>query len=114
MKNSTKWFLFIMAGMLLLSMGVVFFFWILLMARSDGDSEFSLKGGQRIALVELSGVIVSSENIVRQLKKHREDRSIKAILLRIDSPGGGVVASQEIYEEVRKTRDGGKTVVVSM
>jgi protease-4 len=48
------------------------------------------------------------------VKKYREDRSIKGILLRIDSPGGAVVPSQEMYEEVKKTRDGGKPVVVSM
>ncbi len=64
--------------------------------------------------VELKGLIMASEDIVRQLKKYRDDSSIRAILLRIDSPGGGVVPSQEIYEEVRKTRDSGKPVVVSM
>jgi len=70
--------------------------------------------GEKIALVELRGVIMSSEEIVDQLKRHRENDAIKGILLRIESPGGGVVASQEIYEEVRKTRDAGKPVVVSM
>jgi protease-4 len=70
--------------------------------------------GGKIAVVELFGVINSSEAVVRQMKKYRESSSIKGILLHIDSPGGGVVASQEMYEEVRKTRDAGKPVVVSM
>jgi protease-4 len=70
--------------------------------------------GQKIAVVELAGVISSSEDVVRQLKKYRDNNSIRAILLHIDSPGGAVVPSQEMYEEVRKTRDGGKPVVVSM
>ena len=48
------------------------------------------------------------------MKKYREDRSIKALLIRIDSPGGGVVPSQEMYEELKKTRETGKPVVVSM
>ena len=59
-------------------------------------------------------MITSSEDFVRQVKKFREQSSIRAILIRIDSPGGGVVASQEMYEEVRKTRESGKPVVVSM
>ncbi len=70
--------------------------------------------GDKIAVVELKGVILDSEEIVRQLKKFHEDRSVQAILLRIDSPGGGVAASQEIYEEVRRIRETGKIVVVSM
>ncbi|MEK6649504.1 MAG: signal peptide peptidase SppA, partial [Bacteroidota bacterium] len=49
-----------------------------------------------------------------QFRKYRETPGVKAIVLRVDSPGGGVSASQEIYEEVKKTRDGGKPVVVSM
>jgi protease-4 len=71
-------------------------------------------GGERIALVELNEPIISSGDIVRQLKKYRENRSVKAIVFRVESPGGGVAASQEIYEEVRKTRESGKPIVVSM
>jgi protease-4 len=48
------------------------------------------------------------------MKKYRENHGVRAIVLRIDSPGGGVVASQEMYEEVRATRDAGKPVIVSM
>jgi protease IV len=51
---------------------------------------------------------------VRQLTKYGDDTTIKAIVLRIDSPGGGVASSQEIYEEVRRVRSGGKLVVASM
>ena len=79
-----------------------------------GDDEVVVGSGDKIAVVELNGVITSSGDVVRQFKKYRENRSIKAILFRVDSPGGGVVASQEIYEEVKKTRSKGKPVVVSM
>jgi protease-4 len=51
---------------------------------------------------------------VRQLTKYRDDASIKAIILRIESPGGGVASSQEIYEEVGRVRSGGKLVVASL
>jgi len=70
--------------------------------------------GQRIAIVELEGTITSSEEVVRQLRRFTEDESVTAIVLRVDSPGGGVAASQEIYNEVHRVRDEGKTVVVSM
>ena len=82
---------------------------------SESRTELVTTGsGEKIAVVELKGVISSSEDVVRQLKKYRDSRSIRAIILRIDSPGGGVVPSQEMYEEVRAIREGGKPVVVSM
>jgi protease-4 len=70
--------------------------------------------GERVALVELLGPINSSENIVRQLKKYKENESVPAIVLRINSPGGGVAASQEIYHEVKRVRQAGKKVVASL
>lgn len=81
---------------------------------SDPEEETVSSGGEKIAMIELIEPIMSSENIVRQLKKYRENRSVKAIVFRVESPGGGVAASQEIYEEVKKTRASGKPVVVSM
>jgi protease-4 len=72
--------------------------------------------GTRIGVVAIEGVISSelTERAVRQLTRYGDDASVKAIILRIDSPGGGVAASQEIYEEVRRVRSGGKLVVASM
>jgi len=74
---------------------------------SEGESK------DKIAIVELNYTIITSGPIVRQFKKFREDESVKAIVLRINTPGGGVAASQEMYEEVKKTRDSGKPVIVS-
>lgn len=70
--------------------------------------------GSRIAVVELNGTILESRSIVRQFKMYRRDRSIKAIVFRINSPGGGISASQEIYEAVKKCRDSGKVIIASM
>jgi protease-4 len=64
--------------------------------------------------VELFGPIYDSDRIVQQFETFGEDRSIKAIVFHINSPGGFVAPSQEIYEAVRRVRDGGKPVVVSM
>lgn len=79
------------------------------------DEEYEFSGrGEKLAVVELRGLILDSREVVRQFKKYRENKSIKGILFRVESPGGGVVPSQEIYEEVKKTRESGKAVVVSM
>lgn len=68
---------------------------------------------ERIGLITVEGPIISSEDIIEDLKTYRKDRSIKAIILRVDSPGGAVAPAQEIYEEVKKTIKE-KPVVVSM
>ena len=69
--------------------------------------------GSRIALVRIEGPILDSRDIVEEIKEHTRDHSIKAIILRIDSPGGAVAPSQEIYEGVKKAA-AAKKVVVSM
>jgi protease-4 len=69
----------------------------------------------RIALIKIEGVILDSTDTIEELRRYKDSSGIKAIILRINSPGGGVVPSQEIYEEVRKIREEGKKkVVVSM
>jgi protease-4 len=69
--------------------------------------------GDKVALVRIEGPIFNSIAILDELKKHRKDSSVKAVVLRIESPGGGVAPSQEIYEEVKKLSEI-KPVVVSM
>ncbi len=69
---------------------------------------------KRVGLVEIVGDIESSEGIVDQLEHMRRDSSIRAVVLRLDSPGGGVAASQEIYDAVLRVRKEDKPVVASM
>lgn len=85
--------------------------WISSFVVKDGGGDLTARN--KLALVRIEGVITESEDIVRQIKKYREDSSIKGIVLRIDSPGGAVGPSQEIYKEVLKTIEG-KKVVASM
>jgi len=66
-----------------------------------------------IGVIEIEGVISTSKKIVRDIKQFTEDPRISGILVRVDSPGGGVAASQEIYEELKKAKLQ-KKVVVSM
>lgn len=112
MSNTAKWVLGIVAFVLVI--GGVFVLSIVSFIFSEPEDETLSTSGERVAVVELTVPILDSQEIVRQFKKYRENKSIKAIVFRVDSPGGGVSASQEIYEEVRKTRHAGKPVVVSM
>jgi protease-4 len=75
------------------------------------SSEFNI--GEKVAVVEISGVITDAKDIVADIKEFREDDSVKAIVLRIDSPGGVVGPAQEIFREVRKTV-GVKKIIASM
>jgi protease-4 len=78
-----------------------------------GSSEASFGGfGDRIGVVDLDGVILSPEPVVGQLKKFNDDSSIKAIILHVNSPGGGVAASEEIYREVKRIHDEKKKRIV--
>jgi protease-4 len=66
-----------------------------------------------IGVIEIESVIVSSKYIVDDLKVFKDDPAIKAVIIRVDSPGGVVAASWEIYDEIRKVQEK-KKVVVSM
>jgi len=77
--------------------------------------DLDLSGEDRVALVRVEGVILDSQQTVDELKKFGESPSVKAIVLRIDSPGGGVVPSQEIHDAVARVRNtNNKAVVASM
>jgi protease-4 len=67
----------------------------------------------KVALIRIEGPILDSKSAVDEIKEYSKDSSIKAIILRIDSPGGAVAPSQEIYSEVKKAV-AKKKVVVSM
>lgn len=68
----------------------------------------------KIALIKVTGEIVESTETLRLLNTYNDMDNVKAIVLRINSPGGGVSSSQEIYEQIKKVRKNGKKVVVSM
>ena len=72
-------------------------------------------GGNSIAVIDISGVILDADKVDKQLEKFGNDDNVKAILLHIDSPGGGAAASQEIYHEVLHIRqDDHKMVIASV
>lgn len=92
---------------------------VVLIALSTGASLFlgetPVVAPDKVALIKVEGVIVDSEDVIDQLKKYSKNSSVKAIVLRIDSPGGAVVPSQEIYEELRKVKlQSNQKIVTSM
>ena len=67
-----------------------------------------------IALVRIQGMLMDSQNIVRQLSNYRHNPNVRGIVLRIDSPGGAVAPAQEIYNEIMKLKADHKTVYASL
>lgn len=101
----------LLIGLLVFGMlAFIFFLWVY---NTTVITESPMFTDDRIALIRIEGVILDSKDTIDELKRYRENPAIKAILLRIDSPGGAVVPSQEIYEEIKKAREGGKKKVVS-
>src|SRR5689334_10899707 len=85
---------------------------VILVAGSRGDrGDFGFS--DRVQVVDIDGELVDSRPIIEQLKRYEDSKSVRAILLNIDSPGGGVAVSQEIYEEVKRLRKTKSKVVVA-
>jgi len=70
--------------------------------------------GARIAVVELEGPIVDVEELVRDLRAHRDNPLVKAVVIRINSPGGVVGPTQELHAALTRLREAGKPVVASL
>lgn len=119
--------------MRVIAFGVIVFFVLVIVAgvvsrRSGGESPIGSTG--RVAVIKISGPIVGGDSdnsfslnqpsaatsgeLMRQFRKARKDESVKAVLLRIDSPGGSAAATQEAATELQRLKDSGKPVVVSM
>jgi protease-4 len=107
-KNHPILTVFIILGAVGLGLGLIMAL-ILIFFGSSGNFSF----GNRIGVIPIQGNIPDPEPIISQLIKFKKDDRIKAIILRIDSPGGRVGPSQEIYREVRRTIKT-KKVIVSM
>jgi protease IV len=114
MKRNPVLIVFVTAAVL----GVLFFIVVSIASFVAGNKRTAQKlpmvGADKVALVKVEGVLVTSTPIVEELHNYAEDPSIKAIIIRIDSPGGGVVVSQEIFNAVQNAKKEGKKVVVSM
>jgi len=114
MKRSSLVWIAVIAGIALVAFSFILIVGALMLSEGGG---FSGIGGDRIAVVPVEGVINDemAKTVNRHLKQYGDDGRVKAVILRVDSPGGGVAASQEIYREVKRLKEEKKKkVVVSM
>jgi protease IV len=108
MKSHPLW-----TGCLVTTLVVLFFLGIsgIVLALLGKGSLFSPR--ERVGVVEIKGLLTDSATVIKQLERYRDDDSIKAIVLRINSPGGAVGPAQEILREVEKLR-ARKKIVASL
>ena len=70
--------------------------------------------GPQVAVVDVEGVILDVDDLVRELRRHRDNPLVRAVVIRINSPGGVVGPTQEIHQAIRRLREAGKPVVASL
>src|SRR6266540_5514614 len=97
-----------------LMLGVIALFLVTTWALLRITEGTGLPGGQKVAIVEIEGVIVDTSDLVRELREHLENPVVRAVVLRINSPGGVVGPTQEVYSAVQRLREAGKPVVASL
>src|SRR6184192_3659520 len=89
-------------------------FTLVYVALHAGGQQAGIHGfGDKIGVVDLDGVIVDPSQVVEDVRRFADDDSIKAIIVHVNSPGGGVAASEEIYREVKRIRDDKKKRIVA-
>jgi len=110
-RSHTLLWILIGGGAFFLFVLAVFSLVYLTLHASGNESSFG-GFGDRIGVVDLDGVILSPQPVVGELKKFADDSSIKAIILHVNSPGGGVAASEEIYREVKRIHEEKKKRIV--
>src|SRR5215831_12349262 len=79
----------------------------------SGDDSGQFGFSDRVQIVDVEGQLVESRPILEQLKRYEDSNSVKAILLNVDSPGGGVAVSQEVYTEIKSLREKKDKIVVA-
>jgi protease-4 len=95
--------------------GLLAFFFVVLffIGRHSGGKTGRFAFGDKIAVVDVKGVITQSSGVIDEIEQYLADEGVKAIILRVDSPGGGVGPSQEIYREIMRIKSNSKRKVVT-
>jgi len=110
MRNRMLFWLLLCGGAFIL-LAVVALSLLLAYGGDGSGGEFAF--GNRIQVVDIEGELVDSRPIIEQLKRYEDTKSVPAILLNVDSPGGGVAVSQEIYTEVKRLQEKKNKIVVA-
>jgi len=103
----------ILIAVIVLVLIVLFSVSVMIAKTLIGGADTSLSSKEGVGLVEVKGMILDSKETIRQLRYYLKQDGVKALVLRVDSPGGVVAPSQEIYEEVKKFA-AKKKIIVSM
>ncbi len=112
-KRSRTWLWILIGGGAFFLFVLAVFTLVYLTLHNGEETSLSSSFGAKIGVVDLEGVIIDPATIVPQLKKFGDDDSIKAIIIKVNSPGGGAAASEEIYREVKRIRDEKKKRIVA-
>jgi protease-4 len=104
----------IVVGITLALWATVVLLFILVVSGALRGPEGGVGFGPRVAVVELEGLIVDVEDLLSDLKGHRENPLVRAVVIRINSPGGVVGPTQEVHEALQRLRRAGKPVVASL
>ena len=111
--RSRTWLWIVIGGGAFFLFVLAVFTLVYLTMHAGGEQTSLTSFGDKIGVVDLEGVILDPKTVVQPLKKFGDDDSIKAIILHVNSPGGGVAASEEIYREVKHLRDDKKKRIVA-
>jgi protease-4 len=104
----------VLIGLGVIAALLIFFFILLfLIGHYSGGKTNRFAFGDKIAIVEVKGVITQSSGVIEEIQQYLSDDGVKAIILRVDSPGGGVGPSQEIYREIMRIKSNSKRKVVT-
>ena len=113
-KRSRAWLWILLgAGVFFIFVFAVFTLLYFSLRETGESAEYGGGFGDKIAVVDLEGVITEAKPVVTQLRRYGNDDSIKAIILHINCPGGGAAATQEIYAAVKRIRDQKKKRIVA-
>lgn len=104
-----------LSGCLIVAGGIVLFgILIAVMANSDTTTRGDVFG-DKVAIIPIDGEILGSRDVIDALHRYAKNTSVKAMVMRINSPGGAIAPSQEIYEEIRNVRaHSGKPIIASL
>jgi protease IV len=104
----------VFSAALLVWIGVAALFVLVVPALLGGHDGGGALFGPRVALVEIDGLIVDVDDVLQELKLHRQNPAVRAVVVRINSPGGVVGPTQEVHDALIRLRQAGKPVVASL
>ncbi len=107
------WFAVIGGSFAVIALLITALVWSTVKSLSGDSASIDGFGGSRIGVIDIDGVILDADKVNNQIRKFGDDSSIKAIILHINSPGGGAAASQEIFHEVVRVRTEKKKKIIA-